>query len=250
MNRSYLSLAAVAFALPIFLSVSAVRADESTPVAAAAAAVAAAPVNTLQGALFPYTYLDYALNGRVDKQGLVDYVALKGDKGLAYFVKALETASLDQFPTWEFPVEPGATDRDGKPAKPKIDRGPELVFWINAYNALVLKTLSDDYPVNSPDDIKGFATEKNYIVGGAKYSLNDIRDIVAKIEPRALFTLCDGTIGSPTLATQAYRYRNVYGSLDPRAAAFVNDERNISVLRINNQVTMSSYYDTLNGYFR
>lgn len=245
MNRSFVPLVALALALPAFPSLQSARADE------APAVVAPAPVERKfpQGVLFPYTYLDNALNNRVDKEGRVDFVALKDDKNLALFVQALETADLTKFPTWEFPVEPGQTDKDGKPAKPKIDNGPELVFWINAHNALVLKTISDAYPINTIDDIKGFDTEKNYTIAGQKYSLSDIRAVVAKIEPRALLALFEGTVGGPSLYPQAYRFRNVYGLLDPMAKAFVNDDRNIQVLRINNEVTISDFFGSLDSYF-
>lgn len=248
MNRSFLPLVALTLALPALSSLQPAHAD-TAPVATTAANPAPVARTFPQGVLFPYTYLDNAIRNRVDKEGRVDFLAIKGDKNLATFVEALATADLTKFPTWEFPVEAGATDKDGKPAKPKIDRGPELVFWINAHNALVLKTISDAYPIETTNDIKGFEIEKNYTIAGQKYSLNDIRTVVAKIEPRALFALYEGTVGGPSLYPDAYRFRSVYGLLDPMARAFVNDDRNIEVLRIKNEVTVSDFFGSLDAYF-
>lgn len=44
-------------------------------------------------------------------------------------------------------------------------------FWINMYNLLVIKGISDSYPIKSPLDIDGFFDTTTYSVGGKKVTL-------------------------------------------------------------------------------
>jgi len=219
-------------------------ADNDAAVDATPVAVAAKTPEFSQGILFPHSILDRALARAIDKNGTVDYVALKGDKDLAQYIQATATADLSLFPTWE--IEAGTKDKN---AKPKIDRSAELVFWINAYNAHVLKTLSDAYPLDSPDEIKDFDTAKTHRVAGKDYSFAEMREKIIAFDPRALFALTDGTLGGPMLALTAYRFRDIDLTLNSAANTFVNDDRNVSVERIANKVTISDYFSAANAPF-
>lgn len=217
----------------------------------------AQPREFLQGILFPYSLLDRALKGKVDKNGNVDYVALKGDKDLDLFLRAVATADLSKFPvlevkplpddkTAEAPVKDG---KDGKEAKPVLNRNAELVFWINAYNAHVLKALADAYPINGPDDIKDFDIAKTRLIAGQRWSFRDLRKKIVGFDPRALFALTNGTRGGPLLEARAYRFANLNAALEAATNIFVNDRRNVSVERIQNKVTLSDYFVEANELF-
>src|SRR4028119_2243251 len=90
--------------------------DTSAPATLTAVAATSSPVpsatssvtanNFSQGILFPYSILDKALIGNVDKSGNVDYLALKGNKNLELFLQAVATADLSQFPTFEVQPDP------------------------------------------------------------------------------------------------------------------------------------------------
>jgi hypothetical protein len=208
------------------------------------ASTVAAPKVHGQGIIFPHYLLDRALEPNVDKSGRVNYVALKADKNLDEYLQAVATADLSKFP-----VLPGAPKPDDKEAKPTQNRNPELVFWINAYNAHILKTLANAYPINSPDDVKDLDTAKTHRVAGQDWSLRDMRKKITSFDPRALFALTNGTVGGPLLQPVAYRYAGIDQQLENAVQTFVDDPRNVELLRINNRVTLNSYFSEFNEAF-
>ncbi|MDQ3813220.1 MAG: DUF547 domain-containing protein [Armatimonadota bacterium] len=208
------------------------------------------PEDFPQGLLFPYYLLDAALNKRVDTNGTVDYAALKGNKYLDLFIKAVATADLSQFPSIDAKEE--TTDpKTGKTVTKIVkDRSAELTFWINAYNAHVLKALSDAFPVSSPDAIPDFYTAKTRRVAGKDWSLADLHRDIVKRDPRAFFALIDGTRSGPMAPIGAYKYRNLDQTLDEAAMAFVSDPRNVQLLRIEDTVTLNPLFAQVNTLFQ
>lgn len=248
-----LSLAATCGGLStlFILAASPAVAQNTGSLPAASTTATAAPGYTFpQGILFPYWILDKALENKIDKSGNVDYTALKSEKALDLFLKAVATADLSKFPT--FQNQPDPKDKTGKIT---TDRSAELAFWINAYNAHVLKTLAEAYPVSSPDEIKGFHIAKTHVVAGKTWSLQEMRDKIVEFDPRALFTLSDGTRGGPMLARQAYRYVDISDPNESRnmlniaVKTFVNDPRNVEVVRIQNKVTLNEVFALANDLF-
>ena len=111
-----------------------------------------------QGALFPYTIFDRALSKTVDSGGNVAYNELKGDANLDTFMRAVAGADLGAFPV----LQVKDTRPDAKPDAKRESRAFEMVFWINAYNAHVLKTVSDAWPISNLSEIKNFDTATAY----------------------------------------------------------------------------------------
>lgn len=203
-----------------------------------------------QGISFPHHLLDRALEPNVGKDGRVDYVALKGDKNLVAYLEAVAGADLSKFPV--FPVPPKIDERTGKPAegaKPTESRNAEMVFWINAYNAHILNRLASAYPISSPDEVKDLDTAKVHRVAGQDWNLRDMRKKVTSFDPRALFTLTNGTLGGPLLQPIAYRFSGIDQQLENAVQTFIDDPRNVEVLRINNKVTLNSYFSEFNEAF-
>lgn len=185
---------------------------------------------------------DAFLFGKVDpKEGNVDYLALKGDKKLDRFIEAVGSVDLSTFPTWTIKDEKG---------KETVDRSIEVVFWINAFNAHVLKTIADAYPIESPSQIKNYWTAKTHKVAGTDYSLADMRDKLAKMDPRTLFAMIDGTRSGPMLAPFAYRYFGISGLLDATVSAFVNREGNVNLDRTHNSVVLNGFFSQADPYFK
>jgi hypothetical protein len=212
--------------------------------ATAAVTTVAAPKVHGQGIIFPHYLLDRALEPNVDKTGRVNYAALKGDKNLVEYLQAVATADLSKFP-----VLPGAPKPDDKDAKPTENRNPEMVFWINAYNAHILNRLANAYPINSPDEIKDLDTAKIHRVAGQDWSLREMRKKIASFDPRALFTLTNGALGGPLLQAVSYRFAGIDQQLENAVQTFVDDPRNVELLRINNRVTLNSYFSEFNEAF-
>lgn len=208
-----------------------------------------------QGLFFPHSIFERVLQNVVDKTGNVDYVALKGSKELDLYLQAVATADLSKFPVLPVRVLPdekdkaGQTSKDKKEVKVTESRNVELAFWINAYNAHVLKTLAAAYPINGPGDIKDFDTAKTHVVAGQRWSLRELRLKIVGFDPRALFTLTTGTRGGPLLEPRTYRFPNLNQSLESAVFAFVNDERNVALNRIQGKVTLSDYFVEANDLF-
>ena len=95
-----------------------------------------------------------------------------------------------------------------------LDRREQFAFWLNLYNALVLRLVLSRYLVLSIRGIKfGFGPlaegpfeRKLVAVLGQPLSLSDIRDGIlwpTFNDPRVHYGLCDAAIGSPNLQIQA-----------------------------------------------
>jgi hypothetical protein len=117
-----------------------------------------------------------------------------------------------------------------------LDRREQYAFWLNLYNALVLRLVLSRYLVLSIRDIDfGFGPigdgpfeRKLVAVLGQPLSLFDIRYRVLRPifnDPRLHYGLCDAAIGSPSLQTKAFTGERVDRMLDGAALDFVNHPR-------------------------
>lgn len=136
--------------------------------------------------------LDQLLDLNV-RDGFVYYRALKSEHArLDGFVASLATASLDT-------------------ASPQ----EQIAFWLNAYNAIVLKTIVDaypiqtrtrDYPPGSVRQIPGAFERTTHRVAGRTVTLDQIEQAVLPTfhDPRLFFALGRGAVGSGRLRSEAY----------------------------------------------
>jgi Protein of unknown function, DUF547 len=99
-----------------------------------------------------------------------------------------------------------------------IDRAPndeQIAFWLNAYDALVLKTVVDNYPVrgrasnyppNSVRQIPGAFDKVTYTVAGRALTLDQIEmQVLAGFrDPRLYLAIGRGAIGGGRLRSEAY----------------------------------------------
>src|SRR5688572_5046496 len=130
------------------------------------------------------------------RDGLVYYRALQGDRGrLDRYVQSLADTSADTIKTWE--------------------PGRQLAFWINAYNAFVLRTVIDHYPIrgkakeyppNSIRQIPGAFERRTHRAGGRTLTLDALeREVIAAFgDPRALLALGRGAQGGGRLKSEAF----------------------------------------------
>jgi Protein of unknown function, DUF547 len=127
------------------------------------------------------------------RDGLVYYRALKSDRAkLDAYVTALAGVSVDQLP-----------------------RNEQIAFWLNAYNALVLRTVIDHYPIQgrSPDypprsirQIPGAFERLTHRVAGRTLTLDQIEQTVLSPfnDPRVFLALGRGAVSSGRLRSEAY----------------------------------------------
>jgi hypothetical protein len=130
------------------------------------------------------------------RDGLVYYRALKSERSrFDRYVQSLADTSAETVKSW-------APER-------------QLAFWINAYNAAVLRTVIDHYPIrgrapeypaNSIRQIPGAFERATHRAGGRTFTLDALeRDVIAGFgDPRALFALGRGAMGGGRLKSEAF----------------------------------------------
>lgn len=130
------------------------------------------------------------------RDGLVYYYALRQERAkFDRYVQAIADVSADTIKGWP--------------------RDRQLAYWINAYNAFVLRTVIDsypirgrsaDYPANSVRQISGAFERRTHRAGGRTLTLDAIeRDVIGGFgDARALLALGRGALGSPRLKSEAF----------------------------------------------
>tara|TARA_B100001123_G_C15132227_1_gene955832 strand:+ start:175 stop:942 length:768 start_codon:yes stop_codon:yes gene_type:complete len=121
-----------------------------------------------------------------------------------------------------------------------LNRKEQYAYWLNLYNALVIKLILSRYLVLSINDIKFgsdlFRTSpfnKTLVrIKGVPLSLANIRnDILSNlfVDPRLHYGLCDAAIGSPKLLKYPFTGDRVDRMLDGAALDFVNHPRGVLI---------------------
>jgi hypothetical protein len=127
------------------------------------------------------------------RDGFVYYRALKTERGkLDRYVNQLATVEADKLP-----------------------RDEEMAFWLNTYDALVLRTVVDHYPIQRrsaqyPDrsirQIPGAFERLQHHVAGRMVTLDQIEQtMLAKFnDPRLYFAIGRGAVGGGRLRSEAF----------------------------------------------
>jgi hypothetical protein len=127
------------------------------------------------------------------RNGDVYYRALKAERGkLDGYLNLVATASVG-----------------------KMSREEQIAFWLNAYDAIVLRTVVDHYPIqgHSPDypaksirQIPGAFERLQHRVGGRMLTLDQIeKDVLPGFnDPRLFFAIGRGAVGSGRLRSEAF----------------------------------------------
>jgi len=109
-----------------------------------------------------------------------------------------------------------------------------MAYWINAYNAFVLKGVIEAYPISSVVSLRTafgalFFKRARWVAGGRKVSLDNIEhDILRKqfAEPRIHFAINCASTSCPPLRFEPYRGEALEAQLDDAARAFINRQEN------------------------
>lgn len=198
------------------------------------------------GITFPYELLDSVLHRFVSDKGEMYYLKVKDDNDLNTFVRALAVTDLNGFPMFTKLKDPEDATKGLVP-----DMSYELMFWINAYNGLRIKAISDRYPVSSIVGLKDFDTEKTHVIAGKNYSFAELRQKIGKMDPRALFGMVYGTVDGPSTPISVFRASGLNQQLDLAAKSFVNDPSKVGVPdRLANKVEVSPFLQEVNTYFQ
>lgn len=208
-------------------------------------AAAPAPVQA-QESQEPGTNVD-ALHAPFDKMldiyvrdGFVYYRALKSER--ARFDRYI--ASLD--------VAPATYDR--------WPREQKIAFWINAYNAFVLDTVIDHYPIrgratgypaNSIRQIPGAFETIKHRAAGRSLTLDEIeKTVLAEFkEPRVYLALGRGAIGGGRLRSEAYTSGRLEQQLSDDAAECVQRKECVQIDETNASVSVSPLFSWREAQF-
>ncbi len=98
-------------------------------------------------------------------------------------------------------------------------------FWINFYNANIIKLLAENYPIKSINYIVDAFKIEVVDYDGGKISLDFIQHELLRPlgDPRVNFALYATTISSPMLNRVAYKPETVEQELEAAAINFIND---------------------------
>jgi hypothetical protein len=194
-----------------------------------------------------FSYEGYAktLGAHVYGQGIVNYTGLKADrKGLDAFVSSLSALDPELFGKW--------SDKE------------KIAFWINAYNALTLRVIIDNYPIkasffsalrfpqNSIRQIKGVWDEIQFPVMGRNMTLDNIEHDTLRSqfdEPRIHMALVCAALGCPPLRNETYIWAKLESQLDDQARRFFKDPGKFRGDREEDRVYLSSIFKWFGGDF-
>jgi hypothetical protein len=156
---------------------------------------------------------------RVVSTAGVDYRDLQRDR-----------AALDRYRAQLAAVPPAALV--------SAERNVAMALWINAYNAFVLATIIDAYPIkrgslvgvafpsNSIWQISGAFTRKQHSIAGKKYSLEDIEHEILRPrfrDPRIHMALVCAAKACPPLRSEPYVAARLDVQLDEQSRVFLQN---------------------------
>lgn len=118
-----------------------------------------------------------------------------------------------------------------------LSRSEQLAFWINLFNARMVLTILEHFPVNSAREIMagsfnlldpGPWNDSTVIVNGRPLTLEQILNGVVRPiwrDPRIHYALSYGAVGSPNLAPLPYTGARLESDLNAAAREFINHPR-------------------------
>jgi hypothetical protein len=180
-----------------------------------------------------YRPLDQLLDLYV-RDGFVYYNALRIERG-----------GLDRFV--------GALDGPAAVAQAKGTPAQQRAFWINAYNAIVLRTVIDNYPIRgrssaypagSIRQIPGAFERLTHRVAGRTLTLDGIeKDVLVPLgDPRVFLALGRGAIGGGRLRSEAFDADTVDAQLEKIAAESLTRKEVIRVDQAGNELEVSPIF--------
>ena len=166
------------------------------------------------------------------RDGLVYYNAVKAQRGML----ARYIASLD--------VAPAAFDA--------MPREAQMALLLNAYNAIVLHTVADNYPIRARVDtfpaksirqIPG-AFERKHRVAGRSVSLDELERWLLDTyrDPRVAFALGRGAVGGGRLRSEAFYGAKLDEQLASATSEFVTRHGHFRIDRAANAIVVSPLY--------
>ena len=169
---------------------------------------------------------DNLLRKHVSSSGKVNYAGFVKDKGeLLKYIKELQSSYKD-LSSW--------------------GKNKRLAYWINVYNAVTVKLITDNYPVKSITDLNGGKPwDKKLInLGGISYTLNVIENKIIRPkykEPRIHFAVNCAAKSCPKIMNKAWTEDNIKRYLTKQTKAFIANTTENSISA--DKVELSKIFD-------
>ncbi|MFM7201060.1 MAG: DUF547 domain-containing protein, partial [Myxococcota bacterium] len=170
------------------------------------------PATSLQVTPVSHGTLDELLQATVVK-GRVDYAALQQRRSaLDAYLKALAGVSGARLA--------------------QLSRDEQLAFYLNAYNAGVLKAVVDAYPIKSIMDLPNVFKRPMLELTGQTLSLDDLENKIIRPrfqEPRIHFALNCAALSCPPLVARAFTAAQLETQLEQAAQQFIRSPAGLQV---------------------
>lgn len=132
-------------------------------------------------------------------------------------------------------------------------REQQVAFWLNAYNAFVLETVIDNYPIRarsttfpavSVKQIPGAFEQTKHRAAGRSVTLDEIEKTILPEfkDARVYLALGRGAIGSGRLRSEAYTAQRLKQQLESVQKDFVSEEQMIQIDRAGNVVSVTPIF--------
>ncbi len=198
----------------------------SSPVGVQTFAPPAAPVTAISNEGYQALLARY-----VGENGKVDYARWKDS--------AADVRALDGYLSTLTSATPET--------RPDLFKTPtdKLSYWINLYNALVLREILRRWPVDSVTG-KGFFYDLEVVVGGQAMNLHDIENKILRAQfkdARIHFAINCGSSSCAVLPKEAFDPSSLEAQLDEAAARFINDGKDVVVDDAKKEVVLSKLFD-------
>lgn len=193
---------------------------------------------------FDFSDYDSVLKTFVNEKAMVDYGKLKAQpEKLDAFAAAMGKLTSDNYDKW--------SEKD------------KIAFWLNAYNALTLKAIIDNYPIkssffrsriypkNSIRQIPG-VWEKIKFEVRTSVTLNQIEHEILRVkfdEPRIHMAMVCAAMGCPPLRNEPYVGDKLDEQLDDQTRRFLGNSAKFKIDRSKNILYLSTIFKWFSGDF-
>lgn len=187
---------------------------------------------------FDYSDFAEALKINVDDAGMVNYRKLKAEpQKLRAFIIELGNLDRKDFDKW--------------------DDDEKIAFWLNAYNALTLKAIIDNYPIksslfksiiypkNSIRQIAGVWDKIKFRVMGQNLTLGHIEHKILRVkfdEPGIHMAMVCAAMGCPSLRNEPYIGDKLQEQLDDQTHRFLSNPAKFKISRADSRIYLSPIF--------
>ena len=183
---------------------------------------------------FSHALFDQVLQEHVDENGRVNYTKLKANpEKFEAYLDLLAFANPEE-----------------------LSYNERLTFWINAYNALVIKGVVNHYPITSVRKVKlfnGFFSRLKFQVAGKMYTLDEIEHGIIRtefVDPRVHFVLVCASTSCPPLWTRAVSVETIEERLETATFNFIRNPEQVRIDRAKRHLYLSKIFKWYDDDFK